>query len=417
MTELTPDGGPGTGTTAPGPRVGRRAYLETTVGELFGTPAGISPPGRSMALLPNGANPSLAIPRRPRRSAAGAVRLYKSSAGPATRIGLGLLAAGLRWGAVDLLPRLEVTAPPVAAPGDDDIADLLSSRLGQPVAVAVYSSAPRANRKPVLHVLDRRGRPLAYAKIGNTPLSRRLVEHEARTLGALADRALEHLVVPRLILLEAWRDMDVLLIEPVRFSSRRPAATSLVEAMRELAEVGGRSSHPLHSSPYVASLRARAADLPAGPAATALHEQLELTVTAAADLPLSLGSWHGDWTPWNCARAGSRVAVWDWERFEQGVPVGFDVLHHGLQDRVVRRGERPLDAARSLLRVAEVPLRSMGVPADAAAVVARLYLVDLGVRYLQDAQDRVGGPLGDVAAWLVPALQGSTGGRPHEPLP
>jgi len=422
MTDVT---SPGAGQGGPPgvsfPRVGRRAYLEETVAHLFVTSSGISVAGRSMAMLPTASNPSLAVPRRPRRAAATAVRLYKSSAGRGTRLGLEVLAAGLQLGAVDLLPRLRLdgAAARSGAAGqadltgggaDVDIVELLSAHLGQEVHIAVYSSAPRANRKPVLHVFDRLGRPLAYVKIGNTRLSSQLVVREGETLASLRHVSLPHVVMPELIVMDRWRDMDVMVVEPVRFSSGRPSEATLVEAMREVAQIGGVASHELAVSPYLAELRARMAAVPTGDAATALAHQLDQLGGLASRVVVSLGSWHGDWTPWNCSRAGRRVGLWDWERFVAGVPVGFDRLHYALQDRVVRRKETAPSAASALLRDAGPLLDPFGVRRDDALTVARLYLVELGVRYLLDRQDRTGGPLGDVGAWLVPALRESMEG-------
>lgn len=40
-----------------------------------------------------------------------------------------------------------------------------------------------------------------------------------------------------------------------------------------------------------------------------------------------LGRSHGDWVPWNTARAGTRVIAWDWEHYRPAAPVGLDAVH------------------------------------------------------------------------------------------
>ena len=67
-----------------------------------------------------------------------------------------------------------------------------------------------------------------------------------------------------------------------------------------------------------------------------LGEALERLRLAAADRPLPMGGWHGDWTPWNMSRRRGRLQLWDWERFETGVPRGLDRCHYAV-NAVTRR--------------------------------------------------------------------------------
>jgi hypothetical protein len=125
-----------------------------------------------------------------------------------------------------------------------------------------------------------------------------------------------------------------------------------------------------------------------------------------ADPVLGFGAWHGDWNDGNSAAlADGRVLVWDWERFDADVPLGYDALHLRLQTAVTRAGADPLDAARALLAGAAATLAPFEQPADVAGRVAALYLVDLAARYLRDRQAEAGARLGHVAAWLLPAVE------------
>jgi hypothetical protein len=119
---------------------------------------------------------------------------------------------------------------------------------------------------------------------------------------------------------------------------------------------------------------------------------------------LTYGSWHGDLNPGNLAVVGDRVLVWDWERFESGVPVGFDVLHHDFQESVTVRSQDPEQAARRIIAHAPALLAPLEVASDQAPAVALAYFVWLAVRFLSDRQAEAGASLGDIDRWLVPVI-------------
>jgi hypothetical protein len=102
----------------------------------------------------------------------------------------------------------------------------------------------------------------------------------------------------------------------------------------------------------------------------------------------------------------NRLLVWDWERFRRDVPVGVDLLHHGLQTDVVARRLDPAESARRLVRESAELLRPLDVAPRAALVTALLYGADLATRYLADRQLEAGARLGNVGEWLLPALSG-----------
>jgi hypothetical protein len=133
---------------------------------------------------------------------------------------------------------------------------------------------------------------------------------------------------------------------------------------------------------------------------------LERAVEALAedDVVLPLGAWHGDWTPWNCAAAGGAVALWDWERFATGVPLGMDALHHDLQTALARPGAISPDLPRSLLATAPDRLRGWELDDRQARSTAVAYLVEICSRYLADDQAAAGARVGALDSWLLPAL-------------
>jgi hypothetical protein len=97
--------------------------------------------------------------------------------------------------------------------------------------------------------------------------------------------------------------------------------------------------------------------------------------------------------------------VWDWERFDTGVPAGFDAVHLELQTDLVNRLADPRASAERCLATAAAVLAPLGLSARQAEVTAMTYLAELATRYLGDRQSEAGARLGDVGAWLLPALR------------
>ena len=135
---------------------------------------------------------------------------------------------------------------------------------------------------------------------------------------------------------------------------------------------------------------------------------LRHVAAASEQVPqLRLGAWHGDLNPGNLAVTGAGAVVWDWERYEDGVPLGFDLLHHRLMSSITVRGEPAAGAARRLLDASPSLLHGRAPDASSALVTARLYLITIGARFLEDRQDVAGADLGRVEDWLLAVLDAS----------
>lgn len=153
----------------------------------------------------------------------------------------------------------------------------------------------------------------------------------------------------------------------------------------------------------------------AHPLRTRLASSLPLCGTMAAPLMRALGSlpddvtiptgaWHGDLNPGNLRLTSEQCPVWDWERFGDDAPLGFDLLHHDLHRDIAVAGKSPLAAAEELLERAPALLAPWQKPA-AAAVVVRMYLLTLALRYIRDGQATAGAHVGRVDQWILPALR------------
>jgi hypothetical protein len=376
------------GVTGPGDE--RADWLRELVPLLWPAPATVTigrarqaGARRSYLILPSLARPRLLVPRRTRRAAGGAVRGYGEQSSPARRAAVRLAAGALTAGAGDplLRDRLEIG-------GGETVEDHLARELGRPVLASLHLGPARANRKPVLQLLDADGHTVGFAKVATTELAGRLVAAETETLRTLARAGLTHLTPPQVLSGGSWRGLEILVQSPLPVRQpRRPSAARLAAAAAEVAAVGGISTQPLDGR-YLAGLRERVAALPTGPTRDGLAGALDALRPAGTEL--RIGSWHGDWTPWNTAVVADTVLAWDWERFAGGVPVGFDALHYDLQPRALGQVGAAGAAAADSVRRAPALLAPLGVPAGTAPAVAVLYLVEILTRYVGDGQTRWG---------------------------
>ncbi len=394
----------------PGP-ADRSEYLWEVLRILWPEPARItrsgrvrpSPPERAeFLIIPDERRAKLLLPRRPRRAAAAALRHYKASADTPRRLMFRGLALAAQAGLADLLPH-RITIEAAQGTADADIAGYLSGVLGQETIISVRVGPPRANRKPVLELLNADGGLIGFAKVGVNALTRELVRAEAAALAVLSAAPLVRLGTPRLIHHGQWRGHEVLVQEALSGLAPPRKWAGLSQAMAELAGVQGVAHLPLGQSPYWRDLRQRLAACAQRDVAGQLLTAMSCLEPAAATITVGFGSWHGDWTPWNMTMSSGRALVWDWERFQAGVPVGYDAVHYRLQ-ALVDGGRGPRAAAEEVVAGAAAVLAPFGIQAGAARVVTSVYLLEIAARYLTDGQAEAGARLGDVGSWLLPVL-------------
>jgi hypothetical protein len=382
----------------------RRAdYLAEVTALLYPEAGGLDRPVDYIA-VPSLRRPRVLVPAASRRLAATALRHYARPASLSARLKRDAAVAALLSG-VDrlMLPdRISLRA------GGEDIGGYLSGVLGTDVHLGIHIGPARANRKPVLQLLNAHAETIGFAKLGNQRLTRALVNDETAALRTLAELPLRHLRVPKVLHSGTWRDCTVLVQEPVP-GWRRPDRLDhgrLQRAMRELALCQGIEDTTVARSPYAKLLRERLDGLAerGDEDAMTLVDAARMLLDRHGELRLRFGSWHGDWTPWNMALRPQQLLLWDFERFATGVPMGFDALHFAMQRDIITRGWDPTTAVVSLLSRSSRLLRPFEVAESAARVTALLYLVDLAVRYLTDRQAEAGAALGALGRWLLPTL-------------
>jgi hypothetical protein len=389
------------------------SYLAQTTGVLWPAPTLVTIGKRrrtrvlsEFVVVPSSSDPRLLVPSTPKRAAAAAVLGYNkersSRARMKSRALWAALASGL--GQVVLRDRLVVQAGQHASVPVDTIETYLRSVVTGDVLVSWHIGPARANRKPVLQLLNPTGHTVGFAKIGINDLTRELVRKERSSLHLLAGARLHEVTAPRVLHAGEWRGLEILVQEALPVWRRRGPATPerLVRAMSEVASIRGLTRVRLTSSPYWARLRAKTARVHGREAEGLLFALQRIEATDAE--PVSFGAWHGDWSAWNMAVLPHTTLVWDWERFALGVPLGFDALHYALQDAIVRRRVPPPAAAEECVKGAAGLLAPFGITAQHSRRIALLYCVEIATRYLLDDQAAAGSRLGRLDDWLIPVV-------------
>jgi hypothetical protein len=114
----------------------------------------------------------------------------------------------------------------------------------------------------------------------------------------------------------------------------------------------------------------------------ALTEALGRAARRLAGAQLRFGAWHGDWTPWNMAMGAGSLLVWDWERYDPDVPLGFDALHFHFQK--IKFGRDPAEAIREVHATAPALLAPFGIDPQLSSITMVLYVATLASRYARD---------------------------------
>lgn len=388
--------------TVAAPEVDNRSV--TVLGDLLGLRPAASGDAVTHWALPNAATPKFYVPTG-RSAAAASCLAYNSLRPPPIARRRTAVGWGLRSG---LLQRLQGTPMTSGAPtgqfapsGNDawkSLVDDLALRLGR--REVYFATSPRSLDPfwtPTLQLFDAAGSPVAYAKVGWTELTRAQVTTEADVLARLTKRPGGGFVSPALVDVFTWGGTVVSVTEPMASDVAR-VSDSDGPFPRALLAVAGMDGPP-RLGDFASSGGALWADrlVADGPAAMPEGPWRRFAATWGSLRPklggtrVVLGRWHGDWVPWNVARSGSELWVWDWEYSGADRPVGLDAYHwYYQQSRIVDGVDVATALAISRQRVAQ-HLDSMGVAADTEHVLACAHVLELAARPLNAARLRAPG--------------------------
>jgi hypothetical protein len=384
--------------------------VELLVGERV--PAGV-PASQRWGVLPGLRRPRVLVPLASRAAAAEAVRQYSDGMTQRARlakaaVGLGLAGGLVQWG----LRRRGLVVAAAGPAAGSLLGDHVPAALGRSDLTAAIVLGPvRPNRKPVVQLIGRDGRPVGYMKIGWNELTRRLVRAEADTLRRLAGAGPRRFTAPDLLHQGQWRGLEITISSalPHRLLRRgRRYALPPVAVSAEIATLGGVTVAALGESGWWAGLGERLVPVRQaldGPAAATLDATLE-RLAAATPTRLAFGTWHGDWGPWNLRATPGRLLVWDWERSGDGVPLGFDLLHFGYQTALQGLGQPPAVAAATGRDRAAPHLAELGQEAGMVDLLCDLYLLERLCRAAEAEVSAVTGRPDTVGAALLGVLAG-----------
>lgn len=352
-------------------------------------------PRRTFAAVPGTRNGVL-VPLSPTACAVAGVAGHSAAAGARGRWGVRALTALARTGATRFAPTQYVLGAP-----EDTILGHLRDLLGEDLHAAVHLGPPRANRKPVLHLMDRRGRTRAFVKIGVNALTDARVRAETQALNSMAASPPAALVVPTVLASGTWRGHAYALLEPV------PTGAGPTEVPTDAARHIAGSMPARRTTPVREQWWSDATEVlrtGAGSATEArLRRAADALTTAVPEDGVPTGPTHGDFTPWNCFVGPRGVSVWDWERFATDRPLGWDALHYAVSLALRHRSRRrELEAVRH--RAAELT-EANGGERESGPWVHAAYLWYRGVSAVRDGQLAAGSRGGALDEWLLPELE------------
>ncbi|MFK8023907.1 MAG: hypothetical protein AB8G26_08085 [Ilumatobacter sp.] len=369
--------------------------------------------GESYLMLPSRGAPTRLLPAAPRKMLLAAANGHGAATDRRAKLQGLLLRSVARVGAGVLVPntlRIREQAAPT-----DGVARNLVEHLGQELerdlTAGIFLGPPRANRKPNLQLIDERARTVAFAKVGVNPLTNDRIRSETDALDRLADAELDVLRVPWILARGTWRESEYVAISPLPRAKERVDDPDLRhQAMRELVAAfptaDERLSDMVWWNEWSRRLDAFADDRDRGPRSDAdeLREYAAQLEKSCGSRVLGTGAAHGDWTPWNMDIIDGQAAVWDWERFDDNVPIGWDALHFEFQARVRLKRQAPRAALRSMSQDSEELVVRNGGYADDGPLLMALYALRLGSRFVVDGQERAGAKKGPLATWLLPEM-------------
>lgn len=326
----------------------------------------------------------LLVPTGNARLTSASLRNYRGLRAPRERWSRSLLGLWARAGGPPGAGRvrLQVRVGADEAAGASLPLPVVARALGQPRLFASIGVRPGANGKPTLQLIDSDGRPAGYAKLGWTPHTDTFVATESATLAAL-DGGSSSIGVPRLLATGTLHGHPWLVSAPLPGAARALTDAAEVVSAEELVTIC-----PIIGSgaPAVTGHWRRLADrahTAAGP--DELVATFRRLVSAVSDLGVELPiaqRWHGDLTPWNCARdQAGRLWAWDWENSEEDVVAGLDAVHWAFS---VRRRHTPVDRIdlRACVHDAAPTLDGLGIPPAHRPAVAAVYAAVLADRAL-----------------------------------
>jgi hypothetical protein len=342
---------------------------------------------RRFAVMPSLQNPRWFIPLDSPAIASAAFSIYTPA-----RVSAHLKRAGVKLAArlgVPLWFRDQILIASREAPPLEQVIERVLPGESPRIGLSAGAPEPAINRKASGVVLDARGKVLAFVKIADSDVARRIQEHEARMLPALGERAGQGLTFPKLLFAGEVDGRYLTIQTPL---AGRPAPARLTPAHRLfLASLRCGITCSAAETAMVRTLSARLDAL--APDHTGLAGLLDRFTPILEAMSVRSTIVHGDFAPWNLRLNHGRISAFDWEYAElDGLPL-IDEAHYTLQLGYLLHNWSIDQAAQALHEFAESRPLSLE-PVQVRAILA-VYILDQLARLLAE-----GYPVGDdMVSW------------------
>lgn len=220
---------------------------------------------------------------------------------------------------------------------DDDLISELSNFLDVK-SIAISLGTPGPHNKKTLLLMDGSDRGVAFAKVADRQITRRLLENEAYWLQRLADAPKQRPRVPALVALTEFKKHLILIQSSL--SGTKPAQLQLAHATF-LSTLHDLNSQVLPWGETPARVKIEQAF----EACLGLLPQLWIDRYSKAqdvlrrqlNTPLEAVPAHRDFVPWNARLSNGELYVFDWEYAAEGYPPAHDIFHYLLLPKVLQR--------------------------------------------------------------------------------
>ncbi len=280
----------------------------------------------------------------------------------------------------------------------------LQSLLNDPtIRLALSSGAPEParNRKVSVAILGSNGHIKGFAKLAGSRLSRRLLEHEARVLPALAPADGSASPAARILFAGEVDGTYLTVQSPLQGRSTQPRLTPAHH--RFLQSLQTTEQKPAAATDLVATLPARIAALP--PSRLDLIGMLDDVMPVLQQLTVPVTIVHGDFAPWNLREEAGTISAFDWEYGQpSGLPL-LDEFHYRLQIGFLLDNwpaDRAFDEFDRLTRSGNYAMN----PSQVRALQV-VHLLDILTRLLDEGYDEEN----DMVAWYCKILDRMSVGR------
>lgn len=331
-------------------------------------------PGTARLLLP--------AARRPMVSS---LDNYRGLRRPRENLARRALASAGRAGLLSRLPRVTVQVHVDHLDARSTLPlPMLAAGLGRKAVHASIGVRTGANRKATLQLVDDTGTPVGYAKFGWNRQTDEYVHNEWLALSSLAPGP-SAMRAPRALARFDYFGHPVVVTEPLPGDATACDASQPIPPPQEMFSLCRlHRSGPVSSSSQFQEVRKRLEQLRDVQVVTETSELAmrlaDLVARQDVEVPLT-SMWHGDLTPWNCAREpNGQLWAWDWESSEIDAVGGLDAIHWAFSTRrLTFENVGAIDLA-DCLHDARLHLTATGMAYDDQPIVSAVYAVTVAER-------------------------------------